>query len=262
MEGGGNDRKACVFCGATDQKMSKEHVWPEWVRHLLPPNASEGGHTYSFADVERGEFRRLRHLPPHAIKVRDVCEPCNNGWMNGAEVAVRPLASQMMDGSPIEFRRAEQTELAFWGAMKALVAGRAMRSSSFLKLIPAEDYQAICEGGETRTPPSGFLVYLAKSAWSVGHAPAGFFRFSGLSREGSEEGDEFDGYALVFTMLDLVIVVIRVFLTEPTRYIPFDDERFAAFLARVCPMTPEGVTWPPDAAFTAQGLEALSGGSL
>jgi hypothetical protein len=262
MGGQDSDRKACVFCGVTDQKMSKEHVWPEWVRHLLPPTASpKASSTYTFADTERGMFRQLEKLPPHAIKVRDVCEPCNNGWMNGAEEAVRPLASQMMGGSS-EFGEAEQRELAFWGAMKALVAGRAMRSSDSLELIPPEDYRAICGGGETHTPPSGFLVHVARSAWSVRSAPAGFFRLSGLSREGSKEGNEFDGYALTFSMLDLVILVIRVFLTEPTRFVPFDDQRFSKVIARVWPISPEGIVWPPPGAFTERGLEELSGGSL
>jgi hypothetical protein len=168
----------------------------------------------------------------------------------------------MMDGSPAEFDKAVQTELAFWGAMKALVAARAMRSSGPLDLIPTDDYRAIRAGGVTRTPPDGFLVHLGRSAWSAGSAPAGLFRLSGVSREGSEEGDEFDGYALIFSMLDLVIMVIRVFLTEPTRYIPFDDERFAALMARVWPISPHAVAWPPEGAFTERGLEAISGGPL
>lgn len=241
--------------------MSKEHVWPEWVRKLLPPNAADASHSYTFADAERGVFRQLKEMPPHAVKVRDVCEPCNNGWMNGAEEAVEPLASRMMDGSPIEFDKSEQRELAFWGAMKALVAGRAMRSSDLLELIPVDDYRAVRAEGVSRTPPSGFLVHLARSAWSGRSAPAGFFRLSGLSREGSKEGDQFDGYALIFTMLDLVIIVIRVFLTEPTRFIPFDDEQLASHIARVWPISPR-VAWPPQRAFTERGLEELGGGSL
>ena len=27
-------RSACVFCGATDRKISKEHVFPKWLRKL------------------------------------------------------------------------------------------------------------------------------------------------------------------------------------------------------------------------------------
>jgi hypothetical protein len=263
MGGSGSERKACVFCGATDQKMSREHVWPEWVRHLLPSVAEpEASSTYTFTDIERGVFRELKKLPPHAIRVRDVCEPCNTGWMNGAEEAVRPLASRLMDGSPADLGRAEQKELAFWGATKALVAVRAMRSSGPLGLIPGADYRAMYAGGKTRTPPSGFLVHLAKSAWSVGSAPAGLFRLAGLNREGSKEGDEFDGYALTFAMLDLVVLVIRVFLTEPTRFIPFDDERFAEVVPRAWPVSPDGIAWPPKGSLTKHGIESLGGGLL
>jgi len=181
--------------------------------------------------------------------------------MNLAEEAARPLATQMMEGAAT-FGATEQRELAFWGSLKALVAHRAMRSSGLAGLVPAQDYLDFQAGGETRTPPSGFLVHMGRSAWSVGQAPAGFFRFSGLSRDDREEGDEFDGYGLIYTMLDLVIMVVRVFFTEPTRFIPFDDQRFAEVIARVWPVTPEGVIWPPDAALTGRGLEELSGGSL
>jgi hypothetical protein len=156
----------------------------------------------------------------------------------------------------------QQKEIAFWGTLKALVAIRAMRSVNGASLVPSEDYQALQAGGETRLPPDGFLVYVAKSAWSAGQAPAGFVRLSGLHRDGSKEGDEFDGYALIFTMLDLVILVIRVFLTVPTRFVPFDDERFAASIARVWPTTPSNIAWPLPAVLSERALEALGGGSL
>ncbi len=137
-----------------------------------------------------------------------------------------------------------------------------MRSAGMAGLVPVQDFHDLHAGGKTRTPPNGFLVYVAKSAWSAGQAPAGFFRFSGLSRDDGKEGDEFDGYGLVYTMLDLVIVVVRVFFTEPTRFVPFDDQRFAEAIARVWPVIPKGIVWPPQGALTERGLEALSGGSL
>jgi hypothetical protein len=181
--------------------------------------------------------------------------------MNSSEEAARPLVSRMMDGAA-ELNVFEQKEIAFWGVLKALVSIRAMRSSGGADLIPTEDYRAICAGGSSRLPPNGFLIHVAKSAWSVGHAPAGFVRLAGLHRDGAKEGDEFDGYALTFTMLDLVIVVIRVFLIEPTRFIPFDDERFASNIVRIWPAVPAGFSWPPPAALTEEGLQALGGGAI
>jgi hypothetical protein len=36
----------CRFCGATDRQITKEHIWPDWLRDYLPPGSELG-------DIER-----------------------------------------------------------------------------------------------------------------------------------------------------------------------------------------------------------------
>ncbi len=258
----GSARATCIFCGRNDQKMSNEHVWPEWLDNLLPPGVAEKDHTYSFEDAERGEYRRLQGMPPHNVKVRDVCRPCNEGWMNQAEEAARPIISRMVGAQrETELHAIEQAKLAFWGVMKGLVAVRVGGESKLTRAALVDDYHDLYACKESRMPPDGFLVHIARAAWSVKRAPAGYFRLSGINRQ-EGEGDKFDGYALVFSALDLVVIILRVFGVKPTRFIPFDDERFADAIRRVWPIEPAGVTWPPEKALTWEGLEVFSGGRM
>jgi hypothetical protein len=241
--------------------MSKEHVWPEWLDELLPPGVAEAGHNYAFEDAERGEYRRLEGMPPHDVKVRDVCEPCNHGWMNQAEEVARPIIARMVGGST-ELHAIEQAKLAFWGVMKGLVAVRVGGDSGAAGLPLADDYREVYASRQSRMPPEGFLVHIARAAWSARRAPAGFFRLTGIHREGREQGDEFDGYAITFTALDVVVHVIRVPGIKPHGLVPFDDPRFGRAIRRIWPIQPNGVDWPPDDALTWAGLEAMSGGKM
>lgn len=257
----GSARAECIFCGATDKKMSKEHVWPEWLDKLLPPGVAEADHTYSFEDAERGEYLRLTEMPPHDVKVRDVCEPCNNGWMNDAERAAKPIISRLVGATyEFELHAIEQAKLAFWGVMKGLVAVRVGGGGSLARPL-AEDYRAVYECRGSRMPPDGFLVHIARAAWSLKQAPAGYFRLSGINRQG-REGNEFDGYALIFSALDLVVMVVRVFGVKPTGFVPLDDQRYADAIRRVWAVEPRGISWPPEKALTWEGLEVFSGGRM
>jgi hypothetical protein len=260
MSNEGSARARCVFCGAIDQKMSKEHVWPEWLGNLLPPGRAETGHTYSFEDAEQGEYRRLTGMRPHDVRVRDVCEPCNTGWMHRAEEAARPVITGMIRGER-ELHAIDQGKLAFWGVMKGLVACR-IHQTGLTKLPLESDYREIHDCRNSRMAPDGFLVVIAKAAWSAERAPAGYFRLTGISRAGRKEGSEFDGYALTFSVLDVVVMIVRIPGVNPTRIVPFDDERFERAICRIWPVTTTGVSWPPEGALTWAGMDAFSGGRM
>ena len=32
----------CRFCGATDRKITNEHIWPEWLEDFVPPVSGRG----------------------------------------------------------------------------------------------------------------------------------------------------------------------------------------------------------------------------
>ena len=84
--------RVCVFCRRPGQKMSKEHLWPEWVLNLLPGGFANRNVTYKMDDSHLGRIREIQ-LPLFQLTVKDVCEDCNTGWMHQLEDATRPLTN-------------------------------------------------------------------------------------------------------------------------------------------------------------------------
>src|SRR3954468_10391898 len=78
-------RARCVFCGSRENQMSKEHVWPEWVRKYVPDEVLAEDVTYRYSDSDRGEFQVVDQQPLFQKRVRKVCKPCNNEWMGRIE---------------------------------------------------------------------------------------------------------------------------------------------------------------------------------
>src|SRR5687767_10269708 len=77
----------CRFCGATNRQITKEHVWPNWLRDYLPPFDDD-------ADVERhspGTSREGWRQPWLTSTVRAFCDSCNHGWMADIEAAAMPI---------------------------------------------------------------------------------------------------------------------------------------------------------------------------
>lgn len=249
----------CVFCGATDRKMSKEHVWPKWIRELVPDDVRAADHTYVFEDSERGEFRRVSKQPIFNLTVRGVCEPCNNDWMNRTEESAARYISGILQGRGRQLHKEGQTALARWGLLKGLVAQRSFRD---MALVPIEsgDYRALYELRDTDRLPDPFTVYTAKVGWSAGKAAPGFFRLNGVARSDREDRDKFDGYVIAFSVLDLVVLILRIAGDNRAEFLQFGHSpRLTETVAQIWPPS-ESFIWPPGPALTHKGLAALAGG--
>src|SRR5687768_15944956 len=81
------NRRAGAFCGATDRKISKEHVWPNWLRRVIEHGAgpsigrSRTHRTRAGELISHDEWRER----PIDWTVAAVCKPCNEGWMERIE---------------------------------------------------------------------------------------------------------------------------------------------------------------------------------
>jgi hypothetical protein len=86
----------CVFCGAS-RKMSNEHLWPQWIRRLLPADFQQQGIRYD-VDTDAGRIRSFE-TRIFELKVKDVCKRCNEGWMSSYESDVQRVGSGMLQGN-------------------------------------------------------------------------------------------------------------------------------------------------------------------
>src|SRR5438105_14988233 len=78
----------CIFCGA-DAKLSREHVFPQWLRELFP-DLGEADYLRRIVTFSTDEHH-VRPGAPFDVVVRDVCRDCNPGWME--KLQTRPAPS-------------------------------------------------------------------------------------------------------------------------------------------------------------------------
>lgn len=112
-------RRHCVFCRRTGQKITGEHVWPNWIRKLFPDGALNLHHLRH--DHPQRQWT-VRKKGDSGMQVKDVCKRCNEGWMNGIETSVRPfLGSTIKTGEPRTLSVREQEAFASWAFLRAVV---------------------------------------------------------------------------------------------------------------------------------------------
>lgn len=111
-------KRACAFCGRTDQKITGEHLWPNWIRKLLPPGRRRVA--LQLHDRPPTEWHKTNDM---GARVNDVCRPCNTGWMERLERSVRPFLEPMISGKKTTLLSTDQQHsFAVWAQKCAHVA--------------------------------------------------------------------------------------------------------------------------------------------
>jgi hypothetical protein len=124
----------CAFCDF-EGKLTREHVWPQWVRPHLEHEAGPGTNTRTIIRAERTESTSYKAQPAH-LTVKCACEECNGGWMSQLEERAKPILLPMIeDRAPVKLGSREAVIVATWAIKTALVAG-----SEFAPRIPREFY--------------------------------------------------------------------------------------------------------------------------
>lgn len=142
---------ACVFCGSRAGRLTKEHVFPDWISDLFgrEPNGT--------AELIESDGS-VRPFPATVFQqqVRVVCKPCNEGWMGSLEGAVKDFLGPMLhDGQPTTLSRAQQQTLATWAVKTAIMMDQLHPNEA---IIPSAQYTAFYEA---QAPLPEHLVWLA-----------------------------------------------------------------------------------------------------
>lgn len=112
----------CIFCGPTDNKITKEHVWPIWISELFKLAAGGRFTTQRFKDGKTVEKQWT--AGEISIQAKALCDYCNNIWL-GSEfegAIIKPLLSTAIaQGTHATFRAEQQGFIAAWAYKMALV---------------------------------------------------------------------------------------------------------------------------------------------
>lgn len=160
----------CCFCGRTG-KLTKEHVWPKWLRKWpayevgrkafgtgqqvrLEPVSSldpDGRIQVSMTSVGR----ESQYLPFVTVPV---CAQCNNGWMSHLEQGAQRVMTPLINLRPHQISVPDQRLLTVWAA-KCLYAYASVFHPQNLPFTAAE-FQAL---REKREPPDRCAVWIGHS---------------------------------------------------------------------------------------------------
>jgi hypothetical protein len=118
----------CIFC---DQPgLTKEHLWPDWLKHFLPRKATDHYHTTGSGTMVGDKvFAREPDLKRQTGDIRSrrlkvVCGPCNNGWMSRLQKAAKPKLVPLLRGNWSELSDGECKAISAWAVMFTTIIER------------------------------------------------------------------------------------------------------------------------------------------
>lgn len=235
MEAGQELKRHCVFC-LTNENLSKEHVWSEWVRDRLPLRQDARS---PFSWLRNGEVvRELPNVRLADIRIRRVCETCNSGWMNRIEEAAIPILSDLIEGKPRTLNPAEMFVAATWGFLKCLIVDLSLNGQQTLVVPVVHAWFRV-----SRMPPPSALVAIA--CYGGNRFPLyGAAGRNGLTITIDTGGSyQVQIYTMVFGVGHLVFKVVGHHLPIPVDLKPAAADRSVA--GRVWPEPDEAIRWPP-----------------
>ena len=117
-------RRKCIFCG--EFEVSKEHVLPDWLKELFPRDEHS---THTFGTIDPSSIIGAPRIvqtkrPGHSgtVKVRVVCESCNNGWLSRLEKTAKPILIPLINGERCGLTLEKQMTIATWAAKTVMTA--------------------------------------------------------------------------------------------------------------------------------------------
>jgi hypothetical protein len=224
----------CAFCGKTTS-LTGEHVLGKWLSRIgldLDPVAHV-----------KGPLNRIGQevgvTPPFTRTVRDVCGPCNNGWMSDLEAVAKRVLTPVILGEPTRLDGADLGAIAAWMQKTTLVAmlisSEDERAAGYG--LPSSEYRALYEQRELMEP-------LPASQFWVAHY-TGEQRFAStwvtpltVTVDGLPEAEVPHAYAMTLVLGQLVLHGLR--FTAPSMAVTVTTARD---LPQIWPVTGD-VAWP------------------
>jgi hypothetical protein len=144
--------------------MSKQHVFPDRLKHVLP--RVHGTRQYGAYDhIRKGgktvsEVRQTKENEGSIAtsRVRRVCKPCNEGWLNVMEQACFPVVEELIRNEKLSLQVDDQRKLARIATSIAFVCEWISRH--YISTTQEERSHFY----RTQEPPPGWYVFIGRNA--------------------------------------------------------------------------------------------------
>jgi hypothetical protein len=233
----------CIFCGRGG--LSKEHVFPDWMRQLFPPRPNDT-HT-------EGEFwwvpnprsnnemwtlpaRRLVQGPTRSRKVRVLCKRCNNEWVAAIDEAAKAILVPLACDQMALLDRGQQQALATF-LTKTVITSEYMRPRD--RAVPKEQREWFFLN---RSPLPRWYIWIGRYNGSLWKELMIFHHMVRLLDPAEKPtGGPRNTHSTTIGMGYLLALVIGTSLNELTFELSDDDR---SGLVRLWPIRDETIRWP------------------
>lgn len=223
---------------------------------LLPKDTVRGDKLILDHPITGQEIKRdsTGNAGIHTIKIRAVCDTCNNGWMNRLEAAARPHLTKMIEGRRFLLDQEAQLAVARWCAAKVIVAENAKGSPP---LTPPGDRLDLAAN---LTIPEYFRIYITAHRCD---AKIGYMRrASVISRSLTGPVPELDGMLRNIQQVTFLMgrAVVHVNASRAEGIEIEGDVRIPKVHkhARLWPSATDRLKWPGKAVLNFDEVQALA----
>ncbi len=147
--------KRCLFCPRTVD--SAEHVWSDWILKDLKPVQP--------IHIRIGKTTNKWVVKPE-VRVKCVCQKCNNGWMSAIENENKPHMLAMMNDKPTVLEPSQQKLLTRRAILKAMV----IDGSSKSRIAFYSESERTTMKPPSRSIPVGTLAWIGRLSVKAFHA--------------------------------------------------------------------------------------------
>jgi hypothetical protein len=244
----------CYFCGPTENPLTEEHVWPQWMSKLLPKYDSD--HFVHYRHVGASTVGRWEssHIK---VTTRTVCDKCNNVWLSNFEnTEVMPIAAPLITGiSSAILTPANQWTLAAWAYKMAMLLEVAVPENRTEFFTAAERQQF----RETTLADQRVCVFLAKYKFGQHPGHAHVPEHDLTARDGDRKSYELKISTMTVGALGMQVMAVRSKADGQLTYaseIEFEfSQRAKDAVIPIWPPTGSAVRWPPAETMTRQDIE-------
>ncbi len=231
--------KTCIFCnGRVD---SKEDIWPKWVLRLLKKSREE---RVQMRAQRYKEQPRQWPTKDSALKIGNVCQECNNGWMSRLEGSVKAILSPMIIGTSVVLTVSQQERITAWLTKCAMMFDSMDKGDVFYDVLDRQHFKT------NVAPYSDTAAWLGHYAGSMGRA----FADHRTLHTRLASGGSVKTHVLTMSIGQLVLQIVSVKRLEYFDLSPQIDlqtigPRLTDALIQMWPLNFRDVSWPPPLSF-------------
>ena len=231
----------CGFCGSAG--VTKEHIWPNWLRRLILESRAASGMKKFHAEIERNGTTQQYKNPKLEQRVGMPCSACNGGWMSVLENEVKDFMATMVSRGEIVLLTPErQVAVSRW----------AMKTAMVYEFTSAADERKYFSDGERLAFKERFE--LPENLWIW----AG--RYDGVRAMHADQRRSPKGTPRIYSLtLTANFLTLQLFAYRESEgdLAQMANATISERLLQLWPPAPDWLSWPPPTTIDDDALEVL-----